>query len=88
MIPLFCAIMGIIFIGYEIVKTARPQDIIDVNVKYMNDDIDIIVSVAQKYEKKVRGSVRMGQGRIKSITEEYLELKEKEITFPDHGGTI
>lgn len=81
-IPLLCIIIGIIYIGYEFIIRTHPQNIIDVDVKCLNAETSNIISVTQKYEKKFRGSVRMGQGRIKTVTEEYLELKEKEIYFP------
>lgn len=82
MFPLFCLIVGIIYICYEFITRIRPQNIIDVDVNCLNGEISTIINVTQKYEKKVRGSVRMGQGRIKSFTEEEAKLKEKEIYFP------
>ena len=81
-LPLLCLIVGIVYIVCEFIKRARSQNIVDVDVKCLNSDVGNIINVTQKYEKKFRGSVRMGQGRIKSLTKEYLKLKEKEIHFP------
>ena len=82
MLPLFILGGGIVFSLYHLKKIVlkEPQPIEDVSLPPFTNDIDKIRSVSKKYSSKIRGSVRLGRGRIKSVDELY-EL-EKTIYFP------
>ena len=81
-LPLFVLGGGIVFSLYHLKKIVlkEPQPIEDVSLPPFTNDIDKIRSISKKYSSKIRGSVRLGQGRIKSVDELYKI--EKKIFFP------
>ncbi len=76
------AILGLVVTIVSLIKKFHnpTQSIVDVDCEYLNSDCDKIKHVSMKYSNKIRGSVRLSQGRIKSIEE--LKNKEKNIMFP------
>lgn len=82
MIPLLLLIVCVVIMVVEICKIffGKPRSIEDEVIRYLDDDVDEIRRITKKYNYKVRGSVRMGQGRIKSLQDAY-EM-EKDIRFP------
>ena len=81
-------IAGVLVMGLEIYRLFRSrskftQDMEHPHKKisYLEGDILEIRRVTQKYDGKIRVSVRMGKGRIKSLSDVY-EL-EKDIYFPE-----
>lgn len=82
MIPLLLLIVCVVIMVVEICKIffGKPRSIEDEVIRYLDDDVDEIRRITKKYNYKARGSVRMGQGRIKSLQDAY-EM-EKDIRFP------
>lgn len=82
MIPLLLLIVCVVIMVVEICKIffGKSRSIEDEVIRYLDDDVDEIRRITKKYNYKVRGSVRMGQGRIKSLQDAY-EM-EKDIRFP------
>lgn len=82
MIPLLLLIVCVGIMVVEICKIffGKSRSIEDEVIRYLDDDVDEIRRITKKYNYKVRGSVRMGQGRIKSLQDAY-EM-EKDIRFP------
>lgn len=56
------------------------QSVVDVDYNYLTSDYKQVKLVSKKYSNRIRGSVRLSQGRIKSIDE--IQVKEKNIIFP------
>lgn len=76
------AVTGLIVSIISLVKRFcnKTQSITDANYKYLNSDSEQIKNVSMKYGARIRGSVRLSQGRIKSMDE--IKMKESAIHFP------
>ena len=58
----------------------RTQSIMDINCECLTSDTDEIKNISVKYSSRVRGSIRINQGRIKSVSE--IKMRENTIHFP------
>ena len=56
------------------------QSVVDVDCNYLTSDYEQIKLVSKKYSNRIRGSVRLSQGRIKTMNE--IRVKENNIIFP------
>lgn len=79
---LVCALLGIVYLCWQLLKLlfAKPIPMIDCSYKGLHDDISKIIDASQKYGSRIRGSVRLSQGRIASIEE--IKKHENDIVFP------
>lgn len=80
LIPLVVVVLGVVLLVVYFLLMLRSHDIIDVDVNCLSSDINTIKSTTKKYIGKVRGSVRLQQGRIKTKEDAYS--KEEKIFFP------
>ncbi len=81
-LPIMLLLIGLFFLLFQLYKMffCNVSSIKDVAYECLNSDSKKIKEVSMKYRNRIRGSVRLSQGRIKSV-EEMLD-KEKEIIFP------
>lgn len=78
-IVLLCLGFLIMFVSFykEFIK---KESISDTDISYLNNDTEKIKSTSKKYENRIRGSVRLSQGRIKDM--DYIYGIEESIKFP------
>ena len=81
-VPIILACLGICIAVKELVRLlcCRSISIIDYSCDCLQGNVDKIKSVSMKYGNRIRGSIRLSQGRIKSVEE--MRGKEKNIFFP------
>ena len=79
---LAAAAIGLIVSIVSLVKILfnKTQSITDVNCEYLTSDAEEVKNISVKYSSRVRGSVRINQGRIKSVSE--IKMRENTIHFP------
>lgn len=76
------AIIGVVSLIIYIIRIFHNSSvpIVDSNSNHLTSNTDYIKSVSKKYGNRIRGSVRLSQGRIKSVDE--IKNKESHICFP------
>ena len=75
---LFSTVIVLVSLFNLFAKNIKP--IVDSDYKCLDGPSSLIRDVSTKYAYRIRGSVRLSQGRIKSI-DELIEIKSK-IMFP------
>lgn len=78
-IALLCAAFLIMIVSFykEFIK---KESLSDTDISYLNNDTEKIKSTSKKYGNRIRGSVRLSQGRIKDMNDVYSI--EEYIKFP------
>lgn len=80
--PMVLIIGGLVFLLVQLYKMlfCNVSSLKDNSYECLNGDPDRIREVSMKYGNRIRGSVRLSQGRIKSVEE--MRTKEQNIVFP------
>lgn len=80
--PIVLILGGLVFLLAQLFKMlfCNTSSIKDNSYDCLNGDPNRIKEVSMKYGHRIRGSVRLSQGRIKSLEE--MQNKEKNIVFP------
>lgn len=61
-------------------KSTESKLLVDADYNCLNFDSEQIRTISLKYGNRIRGSVRLSQGRLKSVNE--MREKENTIIFP------
>lgn len=80
--PMMLAFCGLAFLLVQLFKMIfhNESSIKDNSYDCLNGDSNRIKEISLKYGNRIRGSIRLSQGRIKSLEE--MRSKEKNIIFP------
>lgn len=78
-IVLLCVGFLIMFVSFyrEFIK---KKSLSDTDISYLNNNTEKVKLASEKYGKRIRGSVRLSQGRIKDMDDVYSV--EEHIKFP------
>lgn len=82
LLPILLLFIGIVVLVIYLCKMifCTTVHINDCSYECLNSDPEKIRQISIKYGKRTRGSIRLSQGRIKSVEE--IKQKEKNISFP------
>lgn len=83
LLPILLLFIGIVVLVVYLCKMILCSTTININdcsYECLNCEPEKIRQVSIKYGKRTRGSIRLSQGRIKSVEE--IKQKEKNISFP------
>lgn len=80
--PIALVLGGLVFLLIQLFRMVfcNESSIKDNSYDCLTGDPNRIKEVSMKYGHRIRGSVRLSQGRIKSLEE--MHSKEKNIIFP------
>ncbi len=81
-LPVVLLFIGLVFLAIQLFKVLfrGTESIVDSSYNCLEDSPEKVRIVSRKYGNRIRGSVRLSQGRIKSMSE--ITAKETNIIFP------